>query len=499
MDIGSFTSVFAKPELKAILSKWKGILLLFFVVLMSFWSIGFSLGSEQYLKSKMDSPFVKFLGIDLPYTKAQNKDFVDTLTLKLERPDIKEKYYISKHGFVSYWTPNFSSKENKSILAKVRAIDTDNDLYRFIFDNNLIVSPRAKSLETAQWSMIVTTRYLKKLGYREGEYPAYLNYVIGFLRGDSKMPIPIAAVVSQLPNECDIFVTWKLYEAFEGRYGDSNPLYPDQLVYQSQQRFFIPDETEESLRTKLNMKDSFHILKQEESFAEGVLIESLGTTDLPERLSQLRKDFGNGVIQVYNFDAVGYSVETKRRITYDNLIIEFDDLNKINEFEAFMLTEPIGLTIDMNVIEARNNFLLFSKISRVLSSVLSLFSIAFIITFLTRTITEHIDRNAKNLGTLKAFGLSNKSIAWTYSGISGVLVLAIFISALFIAWVIGIPLTNLLLNTIGIELTNGDHMFNLEVDVLMLIYFVVIPIGLITSVLYFKIRKQTPGDLIYER
>lgn len=499
MNIRSFIKVFAVPELKAFLSKWKGIMLLFIVVFVSFWSIGFSSGSEEYLKNKMDSPFVKFLGIELPYFKAQNSEFIDTLRFKLDRPEIKAKYHLTKYDFVSYWTPYFASVDNMSTLAKVRAIETDNDLYRFIFDNNLIISPRAENLETAQWSMIVTTRYLKKLGYQEGEYPAYLNYVLGFSRGDTKMPIPIAAVVSQLPNECDIFVTWKLYQAFEGRYGDSNPLYPDQAAYVGQKRFFIPEANQESVQSRLNSLPSSIVTKQEETFANGVIADFSDPDESLDYLAELEKLFGKGVTHIYNFDAVGYSVETERGITYDNIVVQFDDLDSLSGFERFMLAEPLGLTIDMNVIIARNNFLLFSKISRVLSSVLSLISISFIITFLTRTITEHIDRNAKNLGTLKAFGLSNKSIAWTYSGISGTLVLGIFMSALTFARVIGNPLTNLILNNIGIELTNGPQMFKLEVDILMLIYFVVVPIALITTIVYFKISKQTPGDLIYER
>ena len=499
MNIRSFIIVFAIPELKAILSQWKGIMLLFIVVLVSFLSIGFSSGSEEYLKNKMDSPFVKFLGIELPYFKAQNSEFIDTLSFKLDRPEIKAKYHVTKYGFVSYWMPYFASIDNKTTLAKVRAIETDNDLYRFIFENDLIVSPRAENLETAQWSIIVTTRYLKKLGYKEGEYPAYLNYVLGFSRGDTKMPIPIAAVVSQLPNECDIFVTWKLYQAFEGRYGDSNPLYPDQAAYFGQKRFFIPEANKMSVQSQLTSLPSSIVTIQEETFADGVIAEFKNSDESIDLLIELEKLFGKGVTQIYNFDAVGYSVETERGITYDNLVVQFDDLDSLSGFERLMLAEPLGLTIDMNAIEARNNFLLFSKISRVLSSVLSLLSISFIITFLTRTITEHIDRNAKNLGTLKAFGLSNKSIAWTYSGVSGTLVLGIFISALTIAGVIGNPLTNLILNNIGIELTNGNQMFKLEVDLLMLIYFVVVPIALITTILYFKIRKQTPGDLIYER
>jgi len=499
MDIKSFAQTFGKPELKAILSRWKGILLLVLVVLVSFWSIGFSNGSEKYLKAKMDSPFVKFLGVEIPYVKAQTSEFIDTLSAKLQRPIIKDRFQISKFSYVSYWTPYFASKEGKNTLAIVRAINVNDDLYKFIYNNDLIISPTGKRIENAEWSMIVTSRYLKKLGYREDDYPAYLNYQIGFAHGDVVIPIPVAAVVNQLPNDCDIFVTWKLYEAFVGRYGDSNPLYPDQLAYSNLQRFFIPNESEASVKQKISSKSQYSIQPQDETYAIGVIIERAQSSDGSAELTNLRKDFGQGVIEVYNFNSVGYSVQSDRSVTYDNIIIQFEDLDKINEFEAFMLEKPLGLTIDMNVIEARNNFLLFSKISRVLAVILSLLSIGFIITFLTRTITEHIDRNAKNLGTLKAFGLANKSIAWTYFAISGVLVVGIFIVAMGLVLFIGEPLTNLILNSIGVELAQGETMFLLEIDALMLGYFILLPIFLITATVYLKIRKQTPGDLIYER
>jgi hypothetical protein len=447
----------------------------------------------------MDSPFVTFLGVEIPYAKAQDQEYIDSLRSKLDNPTIRERYQISKYSFVSYWTPYFSSTTQRRTLAKVRAIDTDNELYKFIYEKGLITSSQAKDLSTAEWSIIVTERFLKKLGYSKETYPAYLNYVIGFSRGDALMPIPIAAIVSQLPNECDMFVTWKLYEAFERRYGDSNPLFPDQSAYKNQQRFFIPNQSEQTIKAQFKPETAFSIIHEAETFETGVILEIIDSNGREEHLTELQGLFGKDVIEVYNFNAVGYSVETDRAITFDNLIVQFDKLDEINEFESYMLADPIGLSIDMNDIEARNNFLLFSKISRVLSSVLTLISIAFIVTFLTRTITEHIDRNAKNLGTLKAFGLSNKNIAWTYSGISGVLILCIFIGALLLVFVSGELLTNFILRSIGVKMAKGETLFILPFNFLMILYFVFMPLVLITTILYLKIRRQTPGDLIYER
>ena len=114
---------------------------------------------------------------------------------------------------------------------------------------------------------------------------------------------------------------------------------------------------------------------------------------------------------------------------------------------------------------------------------------------------EHIDKNAKNLGTLKAFGLSNEVIAWIYSGISGVLVLGVFIVSLGLVLLLGPRVTDFMTNSIGIITSEPDAFFSLtgKLKLLLLFFFVLTPVFIIGLTIFKKVKGKSPGDLIYER
>lgn len=499
MDKRSFITVFGKSELKSILAKWQPMTLLVLVVILALWCIGFSSGAEKYLRQKMDSPFVKFLSVDLDYYKATDQEFMDTLEVKLNRQLNKDKFHYDKINFISYWTPYFFSTKSNPIMARVRAIDEDDDLYRFIFNEGLVVSSNPKRIDQARWSVIVTQRYLERLGHVSGSFPAYLKYVYSQNKTDTPVAIPIAAIVQQLPDNCDMLVSWELYQAFEGRYGTSNPLDPNQLVHQSTKRFFISGITSQMFQDNISGIDGYDIQPNEETYGEGIIVQVYSQESAKILQAALMQLFKAEVEIILDFNAQGINVQSERNLTFDKVVVQFSDLERVGDFETFMLEDKrLGLPIDMNSIEARNNFLLFNKISNILSIVLSIISIGFIITFLTRTIAEHIDRNAKNLGTLKAFGLSNQNIGWIYSGISGVLVLSIFAFSFLVSKALGGILTNGLMKSLDIT-NDGTSLYSLDLNWVMIIYFVILPVVLIAVMLYVKIRNQTPGDLIYER
>ena len=232
-----------------------------------------------------------------------------------------------------------------------------------------------------------------------------------------------------------------------------------------------------------------------------------------EIVSSLSKAFGDNYIRIYDFASVYSEViideeeETLKlanndEIIYDKLIVGFEmsSLEKVSDFQEFMLSETNGieLAIDMDVIESRNNFMTFNSVSLILSNVLVLISIGFIIIVILQTLLTHIDRNSKNLGTLKAFGMSNQIIGLTYASISLAIISMVYFSSVAILLLFGQGVTELVAGIVNLD-SGEDSLFDPRVLYTYSPFFTLLPLLTVIISIWRKIRNETPGDLIYER
>ena len=160
--------------------------------------------------------------------------------------------------------------------------------------------------------------------------------------------------------------------------------------------------------------------------------------------------------------------------------------------------QKIGLVIDMDVIESRNNFMTFNSVSKILSRVLVLISIGFIIVVLIQTLLQHINKNAKNIGTLKAFGMSNRIIGITYVLISFVIIGIVYLASVALLYLIADISTNAVLSLVRLD-TGGEKLYDFTVLLTYLPFFTIFPLLIVALTIWLKIRNETPGDLIYER
>ena len=188
----------------------------------------------------------------------------------------------------------------------------------------------------------------------------------------------------------------------------------------------------------------------------------------------------------------------------EHFVFQFqkDRLTSIQQFNSFLKTETLHdkktLSIDMSVIESKKNFDLFNKLATLLSMALIFFSIFSIVLYITNLIVSHISKNKMNLGTLKAFGLSNNSIILIYSSISIALITSAFIFSYFISALVG----NFSINLIARWFEIGDSStLNYISDSIysLILFFIIIPSLCIYYKLWITLRDSTPGDLIYER
>tara|TARA_B100000780_G_scaffold279200_1_gene256416 strand:- start:3488 stop:5035 length:1548 start_codon:yes stop_codon:yes gene_type:complete len=515
MDIKSFLKCFGYPELKSLLSNRFGIAVIVIISVISFWAIGFSKGSKAYLKEKMDSPFVKYVSVEIPNDK-NDPSFIKHLNDTLNTLSKNKSMSIVDHEFVTYATPYFykgknittTNSKSPTIRSLTRGIKEGDDFYNFVMhpSNKLVVyGDNMKTLPS--WSVVVTRKFLKKLGADENS--AYLYYYMGDANSNKPITIPIFAVVKHLPDNVDILTSTKLFMALDGRLRDKNPLKLSQPVYRENwhQQYFISTAEEngekfarEKLRDSFDLTE-FKVSNNIETHVCGINVRFRSIDDDLTVNDKLTKLFDlNTITRTYRFDEVHTLSENEQKSILkdqdkEKLNVRFLELDEISVFEGFITNE--GLNVDMSTIEASSNFSLFSKITNILSLVLSAFSIVFIITYLSKSIISHINKNAKNLGTLKAFGLSNTNILWIYTGISGVLVLSVFIVAFLAAFYLGPILTRVVANFFDIDAPN--NLYALVLNLELIVSFVLVPVIVIGFAVYGRIKSATPGDLIYER
>tara|TARA_B100000780_G_scaffold278335_1_gene251515 strand:- start:54 stop:1547 length:1494 start_codon:yes stop_codon:yes gene_type:complete len=497
MDLRTYIKLFSFREFKTITNNGKKFILLILVSTISLWSIGFSSGAAALLKEKMDSPFVKFLAVDIPSAMADDRLFKAKVDQELSKEEIKNLYEIIDYSYISFAFNSFfkvnpeasldSDAGKPTITATIRPIDPEGGLYSFMKKKSLFIGGNHLDLKEHPFSIVVTEDFLNRLGYNE--YPAFINF--RFLNGNGNeyaAPIGLAGVVKQLPDKCDILCSEQFYPDF-CNYTIDNIL--DVRSEAHSGRFFIYSDQKVTL-SKLQTKPVTYFRP---SFKEGKIYEILPDMD-PNKIKEILASEKIKYERVYYYSSISPQ-PIDDVIPPDRLTIETRSLSKVNDLQLF-LDKKFQLKLDMDIIESRNNFMTFNSLSKILSNVLVLISIGFIIILIIQTLLEHINRNAKNLGTLKAFGMSNRVIGFTYVAISFAIILIVYFATALIILLSGELITSHFLSLVQLP-SDGRNLFNFGVLYSYFPFFTLLPLIVVAFTIWFKIRKETPGDLIYER
>jgi hypothetical protein len=491
----SFIKGFILPEFRALIeNKWK-LLFLFFVVFLSFWGIGFSHAIKLYLKQKMDNPFVKFITINIPMGINLND-----LKNDLDNKTNKTQFNYGDYSEIVTYIPNFKGINKKEPDAYIRAVKPNDQFYKFLINEPSIqLSKRIMDITLADnaWGCIVTEGYLRKLGYLNNNvsYITYINPLNGI---DQYIHVPVAGVVKQLPDFMDCIVSEKLMTSIKGGLMD-NPLdnsnYPNEKCVYFEGNISLNDIKTQCASSGLSAIPT--AVLPEESNIPGIKV-LFTNADSSFDFKAIESTFKNyKPVLTYDFNSVGINPNLG---TPGHLSIPFNSLDSIKSFQNFIENKHSRIRIDMNTIEAKSNFNLFDKISLVLILLLSLFGALLLITLMLNTIMGHIEKNKLNLGTLKAFGMSNWSITGLYTAISAMLTILITIGSYLLAYVLGDQISSFLLGSImGINIEGGVNLFILDLNIELILTFWLIPSLIVGVFVFSKLHKKTPGDLIYER
>ena len=485
-----FLYKFTIPELSQIAGKkYINIILLSFFLILVLTAIGISKGSIDYLKKQMDSRYVTLTSIKIP--SGFDKDKLNNLSKIKNKHGIVRTFPVFEE-IRTFANPNNPKSEYKS--AQIRKG----------MDNDPVISDfKDHSFNYDGWGCIVTKGFLKDLGYPGKKVP-YISYLKNVQGEDVFIKIPVEGIIDDLPDYLDMIVGEKFYKSFQ----DDD--YWQELItkrYNNKYLRIFFDFKSTELKSKLS-KYGFNEINHN-VYSKGQLYELNNVDSLYK--TQILQDFNSfDFTEVFDFHRVSSKVINSPIAKYpeifpeDKYVFQFhnDSLNKIKDFNKILASEYRHgrefLKIDLSIINSKKNFDIIKDLVELLSRAIYFLSLLSIFLYLWNLIVNHINSNKKNLGTLKAFGLSNFTIVGIYSFISITMIEISLTIAFVVSFFLGQNIMDFLTNILNLDNLSEMKFLSEELKDLFLI-FIIIPAFILMLMIYNKLKNKTPGDLIYER
>jgi len=508
-----FRKIFYLNEGREILGKNnRNLWALMSILFLTFTAIGFASGSLIYLKKKMDDPYINWVNVNIPYGMGSEGAIIQD---RLNRDSVAKKEYHFNNVTAYYRFPiAFYSKKAKGTIEVIgRTINVNDPIINEIFKPNNKIYGRSFNDEN-DIGIIVTKEFLDRFGYDKNAAVINMSVALGD-NNQEFVPIPIIAVLKELPG-MTMFATTPYFRQLKKEPAKGNPFRrdgTDEIVV------FIPGDTAKGNLLKQNMSDYFNthseyedyspwitITSNDQSYQKGfnvsvsligdLLVKDFDDIYLKMIQSEEFRSVKDDIIRFYNYK----TYQIYQYSNYDFLAINFNNLTKVREFKKYF-SEIYKLRIDIAQIEAKENYSYVSKLTLIISFILIIFSVLVISMFISNLLSRHLDKVKSNIGTFKAFGLSNKDLLGIYITLSmwfiGVAMIGAFILSLIFGEMGGVRLGLTLVNATIEPNEKYFHLFNswLLISTLLVIMVSVLVIYDTAN----RILKRTPGDLIYNR
>ena len=499
-----YTNIFIKKEFKSIVGKgWKNFWILFFVFAITIFALEFSRSGVKFLEYKMSDPFINWIDV---------RHQTNFEAFRGETEQEKENYNIATIDADNYILGYVFTKDFDMKRVEGRTISFDSKLLERIFHKDNLIVKREQTMEERDYGWIVTKDLMNRLGYEdETHYPFYINYTFPGSPENLKkyglknnkdyfeIPIPIIAVVEQLPDLLDFIAPTFFMEQLQS--GSKPFIIPNHENYFLDLYLVVENsdiDFEDHLKSCFDNAGLLYDDVFEKEEIDNLLRPAtqfriiIRDSDYPKLNKVIDESCENekDLYRIYDwaFDG-GYQLQP------NYLSFMFSDLNQIKAFSIWA-KEQHGIRIDMAQIEAKENFRTFEILAYLLCLFISIIAIAFVAIFLYFLIDSHFRKISKNLGTIMAFGLGNAQIIRIYLAVFLLMILA---SLLAVIAVLGGA--EILFNTMEWwQYESKKPHFSLW-DIWILITILVIPIiSALATVVFLQIKlRATPGDLIFER
>jgi len=526
-----FKRLFTQKESIALTGKnYTNVTKLIGMLTFAFLVIGFANGSLTYLNQKVNDAFVKWITLKIPGGQVAK---VYDIEATLNTTDLKEKYkYTEVNTYKNYYLPFYVKNTTDSILRGYgRSFQFDEPLVEKVFDaeNNEFVGQHFQDGEDI--GLVLTKDFLKKFGYSETD--AFVQIAVdtstlGNPSASMPVPIPIRAVVKSLPGASQMAFTPYFYQqhsvqryvAKKGR--PFNPLHHSLKVNDSQ-LFYHVNTTNKQLISAIESNINYFFTHTQKYahlsptirpepneyvnegenikiiFYERMSFETITAihNDLYDFLQHANQEQAALCQRVYAHE-LG-DLPSNYLLSPDYLSINLLNANRVRDLRDFIRT-TYQLEIDISRIEALENYHLVAFLTKSLAMVLLGFSLLSVCLYSNNLLSSHLKKIEMNLGTFKAFGLSEKELQQIYITIMLTIVAAAMIIALAITCLLGyFGLFSTVLQLFTETKLEAEQTYFLP-------NYIVLSCLLIMGISYMSIRyiikknlHKTPGDLIYGR
>ena len=524
----TYRSLFFNKERQALLGKrWVNFIILTSILFFTFLAIGFANGSLHYLDKKMNSAFVSWLTINIPFVKSDN-EFIDNLKEHLDDKDLKQKYgyqnigtYLEEPLFI------YDAARKDYFRARGRSIDVEQDKKLMqediLGERNLIYGDK-NGFKEKDLAVIVTRRMLEEFHYDIHTPYIYLqNSVKDTSTGETvaqSIPIAIRAVVEELPGKNVL-----LYPLYFIKVWDSPENVFDLRNFNRKIVFQIFGNKEEALliskKIKTAIGENSTLTKYSPNFDGPIIAREpyaesynytidfypvLDNINLCNAISQeVRLKLGSdsmNVRHVYDYNASNR--ENYADVRFDVISVYFKNLDNVRGFSEFVYTtfnkkeQSAKIEVDMSKVKEKENFNFLSTVTKTISVLLVLFSMVAVSLFIINLLKAHLSKVRMNIGTFKAIGLGNNESRNIYFQIIVLFVVLSVAISFSMAWAVGLALNESLTSTLVVE--QGISYFKmLDLNTWVTMGVIISTSGVVSWIITTQMLNRTPGDLIYNR
>lgn len=515
---GDFQQLFYTNEYKTLAGERRQtILTLIFILFLTLLALGYAVGSIKNLEAKMNDPFTNWVDLSI------RNDFIAK-----KIPNIKRDYGSEKkqkdlklddlRGWVKFnlgmyhqdFDPTRHSTDTLLFNTWGRTLELDDPLMERIIseDNSLWINPDINPEENEglrNCEIIISEEMISRLGYAP-DNPS-LGYI--FISDENSfIPVKIMGVVKELPKFCNFICA-------PGFYNIKNIQFADGVACGK----YIEENGRSNVYSFIASTDTKveNVRQLSKGFFKTVRQPDIRVNDDIEIISGIQNwqvyEFSFGLSDTIHSDTIKKFLEftasekqalvdVRRILCNTNDCIALEEayyhylafnFNRLDDIRAFKddIKSNHAIDIDMSQVEAKENFAAVSRMTFIISLVLLGFGILSIILFVNNLLRTHLFRVRSNLGTFKAFGLSNSFLNSIYAKI----IVSFLLISIFIAFTGTVMVEGL--EYLWMQEESRFNIFNWWVLVAL--------VGLILISMYIssrtirKILGDTPGNLIYER
>ena len=503
-------SILGRSEFRKLMGKRGGnLLFLMGVFSFSLFAIGATKGVLNFLQERMEDPFVQLVGIEIP--REISITTCNEWVFGADCPSLDDGCNPASLARCTGWKEEFGIQDFVSIYQTARLFSATGDtnavdvgwaanisessgLYAAVLSRPQNFITRFEDnplfLEDVKHGLILSLDFAKKIEYNHAEGNGYVWFHMS--RSDRGIPLPVAAVVKDLPDEIEILASKNLFNFLLNRSDWSLANHPLHPSTQLSTTFVLVQDTLDdqypawkSQAIQIWPSQSHHPEHQLLEFKRRAASIPGPRMPIPENNNFFLKEW---------------------RGNPDISFVFFKDLDQVGAYRDTLKNNPSLYTsrkttkiiLDTADVEAKENLSTFESVARTMSWALLVLGVLLIVLYLVALFKNHLETNEQNLGTLQAFGFSNPAIIRLYMLIGLGLILVAFSLSYLLLSAIGTPLLLEILDIAGVSSTTAIEFQHATLWQLCLA-FLLLPAVAIGAQIRNKLMGATPGDLIYKR